>query len=204
MMFGANAPTSSIPNQKNINHLKTNEMEQKTKQSVLVFTDKRAYFSNGHRKPSGDYNKDMVMKELESIFPSHSYDIGLIDYERHRMFQNINEIWMKVRTPILIGCDSGANYIEAIKNYKRKYLISPAIAPSDLTIDEYDRENTVCLFGGRKKDIQRAEVYAEYYEVVHSEICDGELDLLEGVRYIGVYDLFIRLGNAEKKLNKED
>lgn len=179
-------------------------MEQKTKQSVLVFTDKRAYISNGHRKPSGDYNKDMVMKELESIFPSHSYDIDLIDYERNRMFWNVNEIWMKVRTPILIGCGSGANYIEAIKNYKRKYLISPAIAPSDLAIDEYDRENTVCLFGGRKKDIQRAEVYAEYYEVVHSEICGGELEMLEGIRYIGVYDALIRLGNAEQKLKKED
>ena len=118
-------------------------MEQKTKQSVLVFTDKRAFFSNGHRRPSGDYNKDLVMGELEKIFPSHSYDVGLIDYERHRMFQNINEIWMTVRTPILIGCGSGANYIEAIKNYKRKYLISPSIAPSDLTIDEYDRENTL-------------------------------------------------------------
>lgn len=126
-------------------------MEQKTKQSVLVFTDKRAFFSNGHRRPSGDYNKDLVMGELEKIFPSHSYDVGLIDYERHRMFQNINEIWMTVRTPILIGCGSGANYIEAIKNYKRKYLISPSIAPSDLTIDEYDRENTICLFGGRKR-----------------------------------------------------
>lgn len=179
-------------------------MEQKTKQSVLVFTDKRAYISNGYRKPSGDYNKDMVMKELESIFPSHSYDIGLIDYERHRMFQNINEIWKNVRTPILIGCGSGANYIEAIKNYKRKYLISPAIAPSDVTIDEYDRENTVCLFGGRKKDIQRAEVYAEYYEAVHSEISDGELDLLEGIRYIGVYDALIRLGNAEQKLKNQE
>jgi hypothetical protein len=27
-------------------------MKQKTKQSVLVFTDKRAFFGNGHRKPS--------------------------------------------------------------------------------------------------------------------------------------------------------
>lgn len=179
-------------------------MEQKTKQSVLVFTDKRAYISNGHRKPSGDYNQNLVMKELETIFPSHSYDIELIDYERNRMFWNVNEIWMKVRTPILIGCGSGANYIEAIKNYKRKYLISPAIAPSDLTIDEYDRENTVCLFGGRKKDIQRAEVYAEYYENTHSEICSGELEILEGIRYIGVYDLLIQIGNAEQKLKKED
>ena len=42
-------------------------MEQKTKQSVLVFTDKRAFFSNGHRRPSGDYNKDLVMGELEKI-----------------------------------------------------------------------------------------------------------------------------------------
>lgn len=179
-------------------------MEQKTKQSVLVFTDKRAYFSNGHRKPSGDYNKDLVMGELEKIFPSHSYDVCLIDYERNRLFWNVNEIWMKVRTPILIGCGSGANYIEAIKNYKRKYLISPAIAPSDFAIDEYDRENTVCLFGGRKKDIQRAEVYAEYYEAVHSEISGGELEILEGIRYISVYDALIRIGNAEKKLNKED
>lgn len=179
-------------------------MEQKTKQSVLVFTDKRAYFSNGHRKPSGDYNLDLVMKELNKTFPSHSYDVSVIDYERNRLFWNVNEIWMKVRTPILIGCGSGANYIEAIKNYKRKYLISPAIAPSDLTIDEYDRENTVCLFGGRKKDIQRAEVYAEYYEHTFYEISDGELEILEGLRHISVYDLLIRIGNAEQKLKNLD
>lgn len=179
-------------------------MEQKTKQSVLVFTDKRAYFSNGHRKPSGDYNEDLVMEELNKTFPSHAYDVSVIDYERNRLFWNVNEIWMKVRTPILIGCGSGANYIEAIKNYKRKYLISPAIAPSGLTIDEYDRENTVCLFGGRKKDIQRAEVYAEYYEHTFYEISDGELEILEGLRHISVYDLLIRIGNAEQKLKNLD
>lgn len=178
--------------------------EQKPKQSVLVFTDKRAFLSNGHRKPSGDYNKDLVMGELEKIFPSNSYDVCLIDYERNRLFWNVNEIWMKVRTPILIGCGSGANYIESIKNYKRKYLISPTIAPSDLTIDEYDRENTVCLFGGRKKNIQIAKAYAEYYTAVQYEICDGELDLLEGIRHISVYDLLIRIGNAEQRLNKKD
>ena len=43
-------------------------MEQKTKQSVLVFTDKRAFFSNGHRRPSGDYNKDLVMVSWKRFF----------------------------------------------------------------------------------------------------------------------------------------
>lgn len=159
-------------------------MEQTTKQKVLVFTDKRAFFRNGHRRPSGDYNLKLVRDELEKLFPADCYDIDLIDYERNRMFFNINEIWKDVRTPILIGCGSGANYIESVKNYRRKYLISPSIAPSDITIDEYDRKNTVCLFGGRKKSIQAAEVYAEYYETVYSQICGGELEILQGIRYI--------------------
>lgn len=172
-------------------------MEKEIKQRVLVFTDKRAFFSNGHRRPSGDYNQDKVMEELGKIFPSSHYDVGVIDYERQRLFTDINEIWKNERTPILIGCGSGANYIESVKNYKRKYLISPTIYPSDLTIDEYDRENTVCLFGGDKKSLQKSEVYAEFYGATHDEISKGQLELLEGIRYIGVWEAMMMVSRIE-------
>lgn len=115
-----------------------------------------------------------------------------MDYPKCTSFYNINDIWKEVRTPILIGYREGANYIEPIKNYKRKYLISPFIFPNSFNeptkVDEYDEENTICLFGGDEKSLKNAHRYETVYPYAHSELTDGHLDLCNGMEVIGIFD----------------
>ena len=102
--------------------------------------------------------------------------------------------------PILIGYRDGANYIEPIKNYKRKYLISPKVFPNsynELTnVGEYDKENTVCLFGGDEKSVKNAHQYEQHYPYTHYEMAEGELDLCNGIENVMIFETL--LNKAER------
>lgn len=172
-------------------------MEKKEKQNVIVFTEKDLMKKIGSKVPNGDYDEKALYEALEAVFPKKRYNFGIVDYPKDKLFRNIDDMWMQVRTPILIGFGKGANYIEPIKNYKRKYIISPYIfkngynAPESYDKDSYDAENTVCFFGGDEKSRKDAETYSKYYPHTFSEICDGRLELVEAIGYVGIYDLLM-------------
>lgn len=55
-------------------------------------------------------------------------------------------------------------------------------------MDEYDEENTICLFGGDEKSLKNAHRYETVYPYAHSELTDGHLDLCNGMEVIGIFD----------------
>lgn len=171
------------------------------KQKVIIFTGKHQIKPIGKKEPEGAYDEAALMKIADKIFPSDKYDVEVVDYPKCRCFYDINNIWKRVRMPILIGFDSGANYIEPIKNYKRKYLISPLVIPYSLNDtshkDEYDEENTICLFGGDEKSVKNAHLYAQAYPHTHSEMTDGFLDLCSGMELLGIFDALMFRGKRQ-------
>lgn len=169
------------------------------KHKVLIFTGKEHFIMNGEKEPYGSYDEKALMQIVNKIFNSDFYDVEIIDYPKCNCFYNINEIWKEVRTPILIGYKEGASYIEPIKNYKRKYLISPMVFPNSFNepanVDEYEEENTICLFGGDKKSMATAKIYEKCYQYTHSEMTEDHLGLMEGMEQIAVFEAFIRMRN---------
>lgn len=165
------------------------------KQKVIIFTGKEQFIYIGEKEPKGSYDEKALMEIANKIFPSDNYDVEIVDYPKCNSFHNINDLWKEVRTPILIGYKEGANYIEPIKNYKRKYLISPMVFPNGFNeptnVEEYDEENTVCLFGGDDKSIKNAHRYEEHYPNTLYEVTDGHLDLCSGMEYLGIFDAFM-------------
>ena len=170
------------------------------KQTVVIFTGKHHFKPIGRKEPEGAYNEAALLKIVDKIFPSDKYDVEVVDYPKCKCFYNIDDIWKRVRMPILIGYSNGASYIEPIKNYKRKFLISPLVITDSLHhtshIDEYDEENTICLFGGDEKSLKNARLYAQSYPHTHSEMTDGFLDLCNGMELLGIFDalMFRRKG----------
>ena len=168
------------------------------KQTVLIFTGKHHFKPIDKTTPKGYYDEEALKEVVNKCFPSDKFDVHIIDYPKCRCFYSIDQIWKEVRLPILIGYRDGADYIEPIKNYKRKYLISPNVFPNsfnELTnVDEYDKENTVCLFGGDEKSITNAQCYGKVYNYTHSEMAEGELDLCNGIENVAVFEaLMFRL-----------
>ena len=165
------------------------------KETVLIFTGKHHIKPMGKSTPNGYYDENKLMEVVNKWFKSDKFDVHIIDYPKCRCFYNIDQIWKEVRLPILIGYGEGANYIAPIKNFKRKYLISPKIYPytfyySD-KIDEYDKEDTVCLFGGDEKSVKNAHQYEEHYPYTHSELAEGELDLCNGIESVIIFEALL-------------
>ncbi len=171
--------------------------EKAMKQKVIIFTGKHHFKPIDKTTPNGDYDEKALMEIANKIFPSDNYEVDIVDYPKCTSFYNINDIWKEVRTPILIGYKEGANYIKPIKNYKRKYLISPMVFPNSFNEptkrDEYDEENTICLFGGDEKSLKNAHKYEEYYPYTHYEISEGELDLYNGIGYAMIFEAMLSM-----------
>ena len=169
------------------------------KQTVLIFTGKHHYKPIDMTTPKGYYDENALMEVVNKWFKSDKFDVHIIDYPKCRCFYNFEEIWKEVRLPILIGYREGADYIKPIKNFKRKYLISPNVFPNsfnELTnIDEYEDENTVCLFGGDERSLKNAQSYERVYNYTHSEIAEGELDLYNGIEYAMIFEAMLTMAN---------
>ena len=158
------------------------------KQTVIIFTGKHHFKPIDKTAPNGYYDENKLMEVVNKWFNSDKFDVHIIDYPKCRCFYNFEQIWKEVRLPILIGYRDGANYIEPIKNFKRKYLISPSVYKDyndnfdkSPAIDEYDEENTICLFGGDEKSIKNAHLYESRYHYTYHEMVDGKLDLCNGI-----------------------
>lgn len=68
--------------------------------------------------------------------------------------ETIESICKSVNPDILIGELGAEEFVEPIQFYKRKYLVNPKLKRKPLPyIRDYDRENTIGLFGG--SDIER-------------------------------------------------
>lgn len=169
------------------------------KQTVLIFTGKHHFIPIGQNIPKGNYDEDALMGVVNKCFHSEKFDVRIIDHPKYKCFYNIDQIWKEVRLPILIGYREGANYIEPIKNFKHKYLISPLVYPNSFNennpIDEYDDENTVCFFGGDKKSIEDAKCYEKVYEYTHSDMTEGELDLCYGIEMAMIAEALLTMAN---------
>ena len=171
------------------------------KQTVIIFTGKHHFKPIDKTIPKGYYDENKLMEIVNRWFNSDKFDVHIIDYPKCRIFYNFEEIWKEVRLPILIGYRDGANYIEPIKNFKRKYLISPSVYRDDMfdeskEIDDYDKENTVCLFGGDEKSVKNAHQYEQFYPHTHSEMAVGMLDLCNGIESVITFEAL--LNKAER------
>lgn len=165
------------------------------KQKVIVFTERDAAKDPVSKIPFGNYNETALKKVLEKVFPPRCYDVDIVDYPLSKCFRDVNDMWMHVRTPILIGFGRGADYILNVKNYKRKYLISPKIdykaRDINFDTDEYDDNNTVCLFCGDEKGVCNAEIFKKYFSQTFSGVCNDCRDIIDVMDYIGIYDLMM-------------
>ena len=170
------------------------------KQTVLIFTGKHHFKPIDKTTSKGYYDEEALKEVVNKWFKSDKFDVHIIDYPKCRCFYNIDQIWKEVRLPILIGYGKGADYIEPIKNFKRKYLISPNVFPNsfnELTnVDEYDEENTICLFGSDERSIKNAQCYEKLYNYTHSEMAEGELDLCNGIESVMIFETL--LNKAER------
>lgn len=167
------------------------------KQTVLIFTGRYRFMPIDKTTPKGYYDEEALMEVVNKWFKSDKFDVHIIDFPKSQYFRNFEEIWKEVRLPILIGYRDGANYIEPIKNFKRKYLISPSVYPNSSDeskeIDEYDEENTICLFGGDEKSVKNAHLYEKVYPYTHYDLTDGKLDLCNGIDYAMIFETMLTM-----------
>lgn len=175
------------------------------KQKVIIFTGKDISLRGIKKTTKCSYDEKALMEAVLRAFPNNHYEVEIVDYPRCRYFCNIDKIWAKVRMPILIGFGEGAIYINNIKNYRRKYLISPiynehlCLFSEPTNIDDYDRDNTHCFFGDNEHSIEIARIFQQHYPNTIAEISEGVLNLIEGVEIVGIYDLMIRNGERDNE-----
>ncbi|MDE7347716.1 MAG: hypothetical protein K2N48_13370 [Muribaculaceae bacterium] len=162
------------------------------KQTVIIFTGLHHFKPVDKSTPKGFYYEEALMEVVHKWFKSDRFDVNIIDFPKCRCFYNFEQIWKEVRLPVLIGYRDGANYIEPIKNFKRKYLISPSVYTDSFDeskeIDEYDEENTICLFGGDEKSVKNAYLYETLYPHTHYGLTDGKLDLCNGIDIAMIFE----------------
>lgn len=161
----------------------------------MVF-DKEMFKPIDH-KESQQLNCERVkLKEiLNSYFASAEYDVRILSYSDDERAK-IDLALSNIRNPILIGIGKGAAYLERIKNYKRKYLISPLynstfnlFAERD-DISDYDANNTMCYFGGTPLDKALAFAFRNYYYQTHCEKSNKPLNLTRTLETIGISENF--------------
>lgn len=137
---------------------------------------------------------DSLQEIIKKWFPEKYYDIDIYSRDSFRNM-NVNFIWMEERLPIVIGYGYGAVYLEHIKNYSYKYLISPfwnnGIMDSMFyDLSDYDKENTYCLFGGVSKSKEMAKIYSNHYPKTFRELVEGKLNIIDGLEICGILNLF--------------
>ena len=137
---------------------------------------------------------DSLQEIIKKWFPEKYYNIDIYSRDSFRNM-NVNFIWMEERLPIVIGYGYGAVYLEHIKNYSYKYLISPfwnnGIRDSMFyDLSDHDKENTYCLFGGDSKGKEMSKIYSKYYPNTLSELVEGKLNIIDGIEICGILNLF--------------
>ena len=144
-------------------------------------------------------SEEIMKNTLNKWFPIQYFDIDIYNYERVKRNFHINDIWMKERLPIIIGVGIGAVYLERVKNYDRKYLISPIWNEtlkynmfSD--IDDYDKDNTFCFLGNNPKNKELYEIYTEHYPNTFNGITEGNLNIIEGLEFCGMFNFLLSKG----------
>ena len=157
------------------------------KKKVIVIIDK--YCKNEY---------DSLDVTLHKWFPEKVFDLNLYSRDNFRN-RNVDNIWMDERLPIVIGFGYGAVYLEKVKNYSYKYLISPfwnenLMDSLFFNTDDYDRENTYCFFGDNPKSIEMADIYAKHYPKTISCLCEGKLNLIDGIEICGISYLLQTIG----------
>ncbi len=159
------------------------------KETVLVFINLR--------KVKDQYSDKDILRIVHRSFNHADYDVQLIDYPHCQHFFDLSHIWAEVRNPILIGYKEGANYIEGIKNYSRKYLICPIVYENGYgrphIPDEYDQANTDCIFGSDKRSLSSAEIYTQYYPSVNYPGVEGDLSFEKGMESVRILDEVYRM-----------
>lgn len=128
------------------------------KKKVIVFLDKKL----------DEENEAIAMLALEDAFPKKKYEVVIYYYNECRFNMDLDAIWKKERTPILVGYRMGAIYLEDIKNYSQKYLISPSYNANlgeslFYDTDEYDRKNTYVLLSSSERELEIAEKFEDFY-----------------------------------------
>lgn len=164
------------------------------KKKVIIILDKARTVEEIMK---GDFRfevPDGFIEKVEKWFPEKKYDVDIYSRENFRN-RNLNYIWMTLRSPVVIGYGYGAVYLEGVKNYSRKYLISPFwnenIRDSLFDgIDDYDKNNTFCFFGGNPKSLEMAKIYIKHYPKTFSGFGDGKLGPTEGIELCGMTHLF--------------
>ena len=137
---------------------------------------------------------DSLQEIIKKWFPEKYYDIDIYSRDSFRNM-NVNFIWMEERLPIVIGYGYGAVYLEQVKNYSIKFLISPfwnenLLGSIFYNIDDYDRQNTYCLFGDNPKSLEMATLYSKHYPKTLSNLCEGKLNIIDGIEICGILNLF--------------
>ncbi len=159
------------------------------KETVLVFISLR--------KVKHQYSDKDISRIVHRSFDHAHYNIQIIDYPDCQHFYDVSSIWSDVRNPILIGYKEGANYIEGVKNYSRKYLICPIVYENGYARphipDEYDQAHTDCFFGSDKRSLSSAEIYSQYYQSVNYPGVDGDLSFEKGMESVRILDLVYRM-----------
>lgn len=142
---------------------------------------------------------EIIKKTFNKWFPIQYFNIDIYNYERVKRNFHINDIWMKERLPIVIGVGIGVVYLAGVKNYDRKYLISP-IWNENLknhlfsNIDDYDKDNTFCFFGNNPQSKKFYEIYIEHYPNTFNGISEGKLRIIEGLEFCGMFNLLLSKG----------
>lgn len=163
---------------------------------VIIFTEKSAF--SGNNKNEGGYDKKELNCLLDDIFPTADYKRSIRGNPGFILI-DINSYWMIERLPILIGVGMGADYIEPVKNFDIKFLISPSRIYSENLIDEYNKERTICLFGGDEKSLESAEYFKKHYKYIITKISKNRLKVTDGIEYIKKTNLFLRFSKFIKE-----
>lgn len=149
-------------------------------------------------------NENLLSETISKWFPEPYYiNVGIFSRDKFRN-KGLNIILPHLQSPILIGYGYGAVYLEHIKNYSYKYLISPfwnnGIRDSMFyDLSDYDKENTYCLFGGDSKSKEMAKIYSKHYPKTFNELVEGKLNIIDGIEICGILNLFSLEGKKFKQ-----
>lgn len=125
------------------------------------------------------------------------YDIKVLGYSESDNNDRLNEVLLKANKPILIGIGKAANFVEKVKKYKRKYLISPHYdKPFDILTDRevtwHDANDTYFYFGGSPEELMMAiNLHKRYRHIYHKS-----QDLIRTIEEIGSIEFFCQLGET--------
>lgn len=133
----------------------------------------------------------------DNFLKYEDYDIKVLGYSESDNNDRLNEVLSKANKPILIGIGKAANFVEKVKYYKRKYLISPHYdKPYDILADRkvtwHDANDTYFYFGGSPEELMVAiNLHKRYRHIYHKS-----QDLTRTIEEIGSIEFFCQLGET--------